>query len=190
MRRKKELRRRSKGLKLDFKIKGINYEEEKSMRKILVASNGIYPDEKSVSYTVDLATTLKSQVEFLEVVSENKKIIVSKKKKNFFGVIKSLIEDAYVAVSFAEENQQEIAKEIVNEAIMNLHPYISKLKENGIHTHLTIKKGEFLKETREFILKNRDILMAILAVKKDKNTALYLDVLKKEVDIPIILVRS
>lgn len=160
------------------------------MRKILVASNGIYPDKKSVSYTVDLATSLKSHVEFLEVVPLDERLIFKRTKRNLFSIIKSLMEDAYVAVSFAEENQQEIAKEIVNEAIMNLHPYISKLKENGIHTHLTIKKGEFLKETREFILKNRDILMAILAVKKDKNTALYLDVLKKEVDIPIILVRS
>ncbi len=158
------------------------------MGKILVVSNGIYPDLQSVSYTVELATSLNSQVEILEVVPKDQGIAFLNRKKSLLGAVKSLMEDVYVAVGFAEENQHDIAKEIINEAVMNLHPYITKLKNYGIHARLVLKSGEFLKETKDFIRKNKDILMAILAIKKDKKSQFYLDRLKKEVDIPIIMV--
>jgi len=157
------------------------------MKRILVASYGLSPDSKTVCYSLDLAKQLGMEVEFFEVVPEkNKKPSI---KVGPLKLLKSLMEDAMVAVTYAEHQEHGMAREIVNQAMENLKPYLSKIQKADLNVDLVIRIGDFVKEVVKRVRERKGIILAVIAMGKTHREKV-LEKLKQELDIPIIIIET
>ncbi|WP_461833172.1 hypothetical protein [Desulfothermus sp.] len=157
------------------------------MKRILVASYGLSPDSKTVCYSLDLAKQLGMEVEFFEVVPEkNKKPSI---KVGPLKLLKSLMEDAMVAVTYAEHQEHGMAREIVNQAMENLKPYLSKIQNADLKVDLVIRIGDFVKEVVKRVRERKGIILAVIAMGKTHREKV-LEKLKQELDIPIIIIET
>jgi len=157
------------------------------MKRILVASYGLSPDSKTVCYSLDLAKQLGMEVEFFEVVPEkNKKPSI---KVGPLKLLKSLMEDAMVAVTYAEHQEHGMAREIVNQAMENLKPYLSKIQNADLKVDLVIRIGDFVKEVVKRVRERKGIILAVIAMGKTHREKV-LEKLKQELDIPIIVITT
>ena len=158
------------------------------MKRILVASYGLNPDSKTVCYSLDLAKQLGLEVEFFEVVPEkNKKPSI--KIVGPLKLLKSLMEDAMVAVTYAEHQEHEMAREIVNQAMENLKPYLSKIQKADLKVDLVIRIGDFVKEVVKRVRERKEIILTVIAISK-RHREKVLEKLKQELDIPIIVIET
>jgi len=158
------------------------------MKRILVASYGLSPDSKTICYSLDLAKQLGLEVEFFEVVPEkNKKTSI--KVGGPLKLLKSLMEDAMVAVTYAEHQEHEMAREIVNQAMENLKPYLSKIQKSDLKVDLVIRIGDFVKEVVNRVRERKEIIFTVIAMGKTHRKKV-LEKLKQELDIPIIVIET
>jgi len=158
------------------------------MKKILLATYGISPDPSSVLCTLDIASQLGSEVEIFEVLSPN--LDAQIKREGALKLVKSFMEDVMVAVTFAEQKEHEIAKEVIDEAMANLRPFWGKVRDAGLKVDLVIRRGDIVKEIVNYVHVKKDIILAVLSLGKSKKKNKIIKRLEKELDIPLVIVKS
>ncbi|MFC1577689.1 hypothetical protein ACFL36_01630 [Thermodesulfobacteriota bacterium] len=131
------------------------------MEKILLAIDGIAPDSRIFNYTVALCKRMRAGLDVLQILGPRSCRKYLKKAKQGALNVRSVFEDAMVAVTFAEAGQQDIAEQLKMQAFENIDRLIPKSEKEGIDYHLTLKSGNADEEIVRYVCDHRDVVLTI-----------------------------
>jgi len=131
------------------------------METVLLAIDGITPDEKAFYYAVELCSRIKAELKVLHIVKPQnlnnlleKAIDKAKHAKLFF-------EGTMVAATFAEAGEHEAADDLMNQALININKLLPESEKAGIPCHLTMKSGNPSEEIVHFVREHKDVVIAV-----------------------------
>jgi hypothetical protein len=151
------------------------------MEKILLAIDGIEPDSRIFSFAVALCKRMRAGLDVLQILGPRSCRKYLKKAKRGALNVRSVFEDAMVAVTFAEAGQHDIAEQLKMQACENLERLIPKSEKDGIDYHLTLKSGNADEEIVRYVGDHRDVVLTIYAASGSADKQEYESVIKRNV---------
>jgi hypothetical protein len=131
------------------------------MEKILLAIDGIAPDSRIFNYTVALCRRMCAGLDVLQILGPRRCRKYLQKAMRSALNVRSVFEDAMVAVTFAEAGQHDIAEQLKLKAFENIDRLIPKSEKDGIDYHLTLKSGNADEEIVRYVCDHRDVVLTI-----------------------------
>jgi hypothetical protein len=131
------------------------------MEKILLAIDGIAPDSRIFNYTVALCRRMCAGLDVLQILGPRRCRKYLQKAIQSALNVRSVFEDAMVAVTFAEAGQHDIAEQLKLKAFENIDRLIPKSEKDGIDYHLTLKSGNADEEIVRYVCNHRDVVLTI-----------------------------
>jgi hypothetical protein len=131
------------------------------MEKILLAIDGIAPDSRIFNYTVALCRRMCAGLDVLQILGPRRCRKYLQKAMQSALNVRSVFEDAMVAVTFAEAGQHDIAEQLKLKAFENIDRLIPKSEKDGIDYHLTLKSGNADEEIVRYVCNHRDVVLTI-----------------------------
>ncbi|SDN20120.1 hypothetical protein SAMN04488516_1016 [Desulfonauticus submarinus] len=157
------------------------------MNTILLANQGFKADRKALQYACNLSQEMKANLSILEIIPFNKPKNNLEKLKNNLKKIRMFLEDRMVNITYAESLSLEDYKKIIYQEVKSINSNLPN--KNLIKPEIYIQQGSLIKEIKNFVNKHRDVLMTILPVYAFKLNHKGLCQLKKELDIPLVLIK-
>ena len=151
------------------------------MEKILLAIDGIEPDSRIFSFAVALCKRMRAGLDVLQILGPRSCRKYLKKATQSALNVRSVFEDAMVAVTFAEAGQHDIAEQLKMQACENLERLIPKSEKDGIDYHLTLKSGNADEEIVRYVGDHRDVVLTIYAASGSADKQEYESVIKRNV---------
>lgn len=131
------------------------------MRKILLAINGIQPNQRVFSYAVQLCQRLKAELLVLQVVNTGDQGgrlgVIGRKARRAM----KMLEDSMTAAAFAEAGQHETAHALMVQARKQINDLLPETDSAGIQCHFTIKVGTLEREIVRYARRHRDIVLTV-----------------------------
>jgi nucleotide-binding universal stress UspA family protein len=131
------------------------------MRKILLAINGIQPNQKVFSYAVQLCKQIKADLLVLQIVDTG----VLKGRLGMIGrrahQVMKMLEDSMTAAAFAEAGEHETANSMMVQARKQINNLLPETARAGIQCHFTIKAGSPEREIVRYARRHRDIVLTV-----------------------------
>ena len=168
------------------------------MEKVLLAIDGISPSKQILQYAVQLSQRIRAQLNVLEIITpERSKDYVSKVRR-VVNHTKRYFERSMVAATFAEAGEQEMAQELMEQALENLNQLLPESEKAGKACQLTLKQGHFPVEILKYVKAHRDVVLAICdgTQGKDltdpvstKNTPVPREIIQN-LSIPLVVIRG
>jgi hypothetical protein len=175
----------------------INTESEGSlyMEKVLLAIDGITPDERAFQYAVELCLRIKGELNVLQVIGQRTSAGCLAAIKNKASQAKQYIEGSMMAAAFAEAGEYETADELMTEAMKNINKLLPESEKAGVTCHVTMKSGDPEKEIVSFVREHKDVVITVYDAaddetqpsRKKKN---MLQHMLKALPIPIVMVQA
>jgi hypothetical protein len=135
--------------------------EKASMRKILLAINGIQPNRRVFSYTVQLCKRLKAELLVLQVVDTGghggRLGGIGRKARRAM----KFLEDSMSAAAFAEAGEHETAHAMMVQARKQINDLLPETASAGIQCHFTMKAGAAEREIVRYARRHRDIVLTV-----------------------------
>jgi hypothetical protein len=131
------------------------------MEKILLAIDGIAPDSRIFNYTVALCRRMCAGLDVLQILGPRRCRKYLQKAIQSALNVRSVFEDAMVAVTFSEAGQHDIAEQLKLKAFENIDRLIPKSEKDGIDYHLTLKSGNADEEIVRYVCNHRDVVLTI-----------------------------
>ena len=131
------------------------------MKKILLAIEGVDPDRSTFDYAVSLCKRMRARLEILQILSPRTYKNYLQKVKKGARHAKNLIEDAMVAVTFAEAGQHDIVEQMKIQACKNIDHLMPPPEREGIEYHLMLKPGNPDDEIVRYVSDHRDVVLTI-----------------------------
>ena len=131
------------------------------MEKVLLAIDGITPDEKTFIYAVDLCTRIKAELNVLQIIRSQNVNNILKKAINKAKHAQLFFEGSMMAATFAEAGEHETADELMNEALKNMNKLMHESEKSEIPCHLTMKSGNPSEEIVHFVREHKDVVVAV-----------------------------
>jgi nucleotide-binding universal stress UspA family protein len=158
------------------------------MEKVLLAIDGISPSKQILQYAVQLSQRIRAQLNVLEIITpESSKEYVSKVRR-VVNHTKRYFEGSMVAATFAEAGEQEMAKELMEQALENLNQLLPESEKPGKACQLTLKQGHFPVEILKYVKTHRDVVLAICDGTRGKD--ITTPVSTKETPIPREIIQN
>jgi len=166
------------------------------VEKVLLAIDGITPNQKIFSYAVQLCQQIRAGLNVLQIVRPRIKKV--QKRADY---ARKYIEGFLLAATFAEAGEHETAnemmvKEMMAEALNNISQLLPESEKAGIPYHLTMRAGNPRKEIINYIKEHRDVVLTIYdpnggghdarGVVKKKNTVPM--EIKRALSIPVVII--
>jgi nucleotide-binding universal stress UspA family protein len=167
------------------------------MEKVLLAIDGITPDEKAFHYAVELCTRIKADLNILHIVRSQNMNGLLEKAINSAKCAKLFFEGTMMATTFAEAGEHETADNIMDQALKNINKLLPESEKAGISCHLTMKSGNPNEEIVRFVKDHKDVVVAIYdpSGEKKQNTSdprikKMIRSITDAVPIPLVMVQS
>ncbi len=165
------------------------------MEKVLLAIDGITPDQKVFQYAVELCKRIKADLNIFQIVNPaNYKEYLKELRKSTKRAGKYM-ESTMAAVAFAEAGEHETALDIMAEASKNTKRLFPELEKTGVHYKYYIKSGDSDKEIIDYVDSHRNVVLAIYdasafmgRLKNRKKRNIEPARIKEKLSIPLIVV--
>jgi hypothetical protein len=166
------------------------------MKKVLLAIDGLTPDQKAFQYAVGLCRRIRVELNIFQVIRPAifKKYRDSLREKG--RKVQRLLEDTMVAATYAEADEHGTARDILAQASQESQRLLQASEKAGVPCHLLVSSGNPDREIVDYVKHHRDVVMAIYdatggsgheSVRKSgkKKT---LNRIKQGLDVPVITV--
>jgi hypothetical protein len=131
------------------------------MEKILLAIDGIAPDNRVFNYAVALCKRMCTGLDVLQILGPQSCRRYLTKVKRSARNARSLFEDTMVTATFAEAGQHDIAEQLKNRATESLNRLLPEADREGIHYHIVLKSGNHDEEIVRYVRGHRDVVLTI-----------------------------
>jgi nucleotide-binding universal stress UspA family protein len=168
------------------------------MKKVLLAVDGITPDQKAFRYAIELCKRVKAELNVFQIVDPRNYGEYLKKMRKGAGRAKRYLESSLVAATFAEAGEHESAQEIMSEALKNIRQLLPESEKEGVPCHFTMMSGASDKEIIDYVNAHRDVVLAVYDAPGkgrrqrgllQKETAVFRKI-KEELLIPLVVMRG
>ena len=134
------------------------------MEKVLLAIDGMTPDQKAFRYAIALCKRIRAELSIFQIIRpqyyrEYKKKI---RKKGLFA--RKFVEGSMVAATFAEAGEHETALDIMAEVSKEIRRLLQESEEAGVHCHFSITSGNPEKEIIDYVNDHRNVVLTIYDV--------------------------
>ncbi|MBF0451032.1 MAG: universal stress protein [Candidatus Magnetomorum sp.] len=131
------------------------------MKKVLLAIDGVTPTVKIFRYAVQLCQWTKAELNVLQIVGKRNTSNYLSKLRKKAGVVRQYFEDSMVAATYAEAGEHETARDMIDEAMINIKKILPESEKAGVKCHLVLKNGETEKEIINYVKEHRDVVFTI-----------------------------
>ena len=131
------------------------------MKKVLLAIDGITPDQKVFHYAIQLCKRIKAELNVFQVINPRNYGEYLKKIRKGANNARSYFESSMVAATFAEAGEHGAAEEIMSAALKNYNRLLPESEKEGVQCHFSIKSGSPEKEIINYVNAHRNIVVAI-----------------------------
>lgn len=139
------------------------------MKKVLLAIDGIAPDQKVFQYAIQLCKRIKAELNVFQIINPRNYSEYLKKVRKSAGNVRSYFSSTMMAVTFAEAGEHEAAQEIMAAALKNYNQLLPESEKEGVPCHFSLKSGAPDQEIVEYVNANRDVVVAIYDAAKQEN---------------------
>jgi len=167
------------------------------MEKVLLAIDGVTPDQKTFRYAVELCTRIKAELDVLQVIRSKNLAGYLAKAKNKANQARLFFEGTMMAATFAEAGEHETADDLMNEALKNINKLLPESENSGIACHLTMKSGDPKEEIVRFVQENKDVVIAVYdppgekaSTRGDRKIQKFIQSITDVLPIPLVMVQS
>jgi len=158
------------------------------MKKVLLAIDGLTPDQKVFQYAVGLCQRIRVELNIFQVIRPSvfKKYRASLRRKGL--VVRRIFEETMVAATYAEADEHTTALDMLARAS----------EKAGVHCHFSVRSGNPDREIVNYVKSHRDVVMTIYDAtgaggledvgRSGKKSTLTR--IKKDLDVPVITVEQ
>jgi hypothetical protein len=139
------------------------------MKKVLLAIDGIVPDQQVFKYAIQLCKRIKAELSVFQIINPLKYSEYLKKVRQSAGNARSYFASAMMAVTFAEAGEHETVAEIMSAALKNYNRLLPESEKEGVQCHFSMRSGNPDEEIVDYINAHRDIVVAIYDAPQHKN---------------------
>ena len=116
------------------------------MKKVLLAIDGITPDQKVFHYAIQLCKRIKAELNVFQIINPRNYSEYLKKIRKGADNTRSYFESSMVAATFDEAGEHGTAGEIMSAALKNYNRLLPESEKEGVQCHFSIKSGSPEKE--------------------------------------------
>jgi len=168
------------------------------MKKVLLAIDGLTPDQKAFHYAVGLCQRIRVELNIFQVIRPGifKKYRDGLRKKGL--MVRRLFEETMVAVTYAEADEHATARDMLARASQESQRLLQASEKAGVPCHFSVGSGTPDREIIDYVKSHRDVVMTIYDATGDggregvrqsgKKTTLTR--IKKDLDVPVITVEQ
>ena len=168
------------------------------MKKVLLAIDGIVPDQKVFQYAIQLCKRIKAELNVFQIINPQNFSEYLKKVRKSAGTARSYFASVMMAATFAEAGEHETAKEIMAAALKNYNRLLPESEKEGVPCHFSMKSGSPDKEIIDYVNANRDIVVAIYDAARHENEGTKITQKKKttpgrirhKLAVPLVVINS
>lgn len=131
------------------------------MKKVLLAIDGIAPDQEVFQYALQLCKRIKAELNVFQILNPRNYGEYIKKVRQSAGNARSYFSSAMMAVTFAEAGEHKTAEEIMAAALKNYNRLLPESEKQGVTCHFSLKSGVPEQEIIDYVNAHRDIVVAI-----------------------------
>ncbi len=131
------------------------------MKKVLLAIDGIDPDQKAFHYAVQLCKRIKAELNVFQIINHRYYGKYIKRAREGAVRAKSYFASTMMAATFAEAGEHETAEAIMAVAKENFKRLLPESEKQGIPCHFSVKSGAPDKEIIKYVNTHRDVVVAI-----------------------------
>jgi len=131
------------------------------MEKVLLAIDGMRPDQQIVDYAAKLSRRIRAELNILHIIDPE---VYAGYLKNFHRQVhraRDLFESTMIAATFAETGEHDTAKNLIEKASAQIDRLLSDTDKNNIKYRVQVKPGETGQEIVNYVDRHRDIVVAI-----------------------------
>jgi len=168
------------------------------MKKVLLAIDGIVPDQKVFNYAIQLCKRIKAELKVFQIINPHNFSEYLKKVRKGAGAARSYFASVMMAATFAEAGEHETAQEIMTAALKNYNRLLPEAEKEGVSCHFSMKSGAPDKEIIDYVNEHRDIVVAIYDAARHEDEATKVTRKKKttpgrirrKIAVPLVVVNS
>ncbi|MBS3757833.1 MAG: universal stress protein [Desulfobacterales bacterium] len=131
------------------------------MEKVLLAIDGMRPDQQIVDYAAKLCRRIKAELSIVHIIDPE---VYAGCLKNFHRQVhraRDLFENTMIAATFAESGDHDSAKSLMDKASAQINQMLSDTDKNAIKYRIEVQPGETGQEIVKYVNKHRDVVVAI-----------------------------
>ncbi len=167
------------------------------MQKVLLAINGISPDRRAFDFAVRLCKHIRAELNILDIIGPQNLAKYLGKVRRGTRRATQMVEDAMVAVAFAEAGEFDSAACLKEQALKNIHEWFPEPEGASIPCELTITSGPPVQEIVKYVEDHKDVVLTIYDAPAQKMAAKIngserqgvLDGMKAKLFTPIVMMR-
>jgi len=131
------------------------------MKKVLLAIDGLTPDQKAFQYAVGLCQRIRVELNIFQVIRPAvfKKYRDSLRRKGL--MVRRLFEETMVAVTYAEADEHATARDMLARASQESRRLLQVSEKAGVPCHFSVRAGTPDQEIVDYVKSHRDIVMTI-----------------------------
>ena len=168
------------------------------MKNVLLAIDGMTPDQKAFHYAVALCKRIRAELSIFQIIRPRYYREYKKKIRKKGLLARTFFEGSMVAATFAEAGEHETALDIMAEASKEIKRLLSESKKSGVHCHFSMKSGNPEKEIIDYVNEHRNVVLTIYDASNqgaEQNGNVYekehvLAKIKKNLSIPLVTVHN
>lgn len=167
------------------------------MKKVLLAIDGITPDQKVFGYAVELCKRIKAELSVFQIIWPKNWSKYLKEMRKKADQTRMYVQNSMVAVTFAEAGEHETARDIMAEASKQMDRLMSESAKEGVQCHYVIKSGNPEKEIINYVNAHRDVVLTIYdsdvqstGVEGANKKRAALANIKRNLPVPLVLVNE
>lgn len=167
------------------------------MKRVLLAIDGIRPDQNVFQYAVDLCRRIRTELNIFQIIRPALFRLYRDRLKKKGKIVRNLFEEAMVAATFAEANEHKLASEVMERALKESRYLLQASEKAGVQCQFSLRSGNPGKEIVEYVRNHRDVVLTIydaddaglreIAGQSVKDRTLTR--IKKSLPIPVVTVR-
>ncbi len=131
------------------------------MKKVLLAVEGMLPDQHVLNYAARLCRRIRAELNILHIIDPGIHADCLKDLNRKAHLARNVFENAMMAAAFAETGEFDTARSISDKADAQVRQMLSDEDKSGIRYRVRVKPGEPEREIPEYVQKNRGIVLAI-----------------------------
>lgn len=131
------------------------------MEKVLLAIDGMLPDQQIVRYAATLCQRIKAELNILHIIDPQLYAGHLKNFKRQARRARDLFENTMMAATFAETGEHDTAKSLLDKASAQISRMLSDSDKKAVKYRVQVKPGDTSQEIINHVKKNRDIVLAI-----------------------------
>jgi hypothetical protein len=168
------------------------------MKKVLLAIDGLTPDQKAFQYAVGLCQRIRVELNIFQVIQP---AIFKKYRESLCQkgrMVRRLFEETMVAATYAEADEHATARDMLARASRESRRLLQASEKAGVHCHFIVRSGNPDREIVDYVKSHRDVVMTIYdatgaggceAVGQSGHKS-TLALIKKDLDVPVITVEQ